>query len=152
VDDLGTIDATPPSTRSSPQSWGEVNYDEYIRSPAWASVRRDILDRAHGQCERCGEHARLSVHHKHYGTLGDEAPDDLEALCDDCHDDADRERTTEARDQYDDDDGDDEDNRRFRARLNGWASKVFGMDWRNRCDADEVEAEFRAWLDEKGED
>lgn len=38
------------------------------RSRAWENVRQVVIDRAHGLCERCAEHGRLTpgyiVHHK----------------------------------------------------------------------------------------
>src|SRR5688500_3895115 len=74
-----------------------MDYNDYIQnSPAGDAKRRLVLDRANGTCEGCGERSMLAVHHLHYETLGDEGLDDLQALCEDCHADADAEREDEA--------------------------------------------------------
>jgi hypothetical protein len=58
-----------------------------------------VLNRARGACEDCGEHIRLEIHHLTYlwddpqeyklrtqePIWGHETPDDLTALCRDCH-------------------------------------------------------------------
>jgi len=59
-------------------------------------VRRKVLVRSRGVCEDCGTQARLEIHHLRYTTepdmygntesiRGKETPDDLRALCRDCH-------------------------------------------------------------------
>ena len=61
-------------------------YREYLRSPEWRRTRRFALDRAGYRCQLCGKAQRgLQVHHLTYQRLGFEEPDDLVALCDDCH-------------------------------------------------------------------
>ncbi len=47
--------------------------------------RAAVISRAAGRCEKCGERARLQLHHLHYESVGRETPEDLTALCDDCH-------------------------------------------------------------------
>jgi hypothetical protein len=62
------------------------DYREYLSSEEWRIRKKPVLRRAQGRCERCFQSGKiLSVHHKHYCTLGYESPDDLEALCDKCH-------------------------------------------------------------------
>lgn len=95
--------------------WHTDEYVAYLASDEWAAVRRAALDRAGHRCEsvhvlhrvmreegdtawtedhatRCPNVAGLEVHHKHYRSLGAEAWGDLEALCPDCHEAADRRR------------------------------------------------------------
>lgn len=63
-----------------------LRYLEYLESCEWWNKRKQVLQRAHYQCERgCGNPAN-DVHHKAgYRELGCERLDDLEALCDVCH-------------------------------------------------------------------
>jgi hypothetical protein len=57
-----------------------------------------VLERAHGRCEDCGDGGSLELHHLRYHTelshdykyggeliFGKETPNDLAALCRDCH-------------------------------------------------------------------
>jgi 5-methylcytosine-specific restriction endonuclease McrA len=60
-------------------------YLRYLQSPEWYQQRRRALHRAGYRCERCGMGRELEVHHRHYWTLGDEEPEDLEVLCHRCH-------------------------------------------------------------------
>ena len=48
-------------------------------------TRVAVLERARGRCEACTAQLPLELHHMHYNTVGAETPDDLEALCRDCH-------------------------------------------------------------------
>jgi 5-methylcytosine-specific restriction endonuclease McrA len=48
-------------------------------------TRRAVLARARGRCEDCGRALPLELHHNHYRSVGEEEPDDLSALCRDCH-------------------------------------------------------------------
>jgi 5-methylcytosine-specific restriction endonuclease McrA len=64
---------------------------EFYHSKDWIDTRRAYLISQHYLCERCGEPAKV-VHHKHYLTKqninnADIALnwDNLEALCQDCH-------------------------------------------------------------------
>jgi 5-methylcytosine-specific restriction endonuclease McrA len=62
-------------------------YERWLRSPDWAAIRRDRIIEAGWRCDHCGHLAYdLELHHKHYDTLGDESPHDLELLCTVCHD------------------------------------------------------------------
>jgi hypothetical protein len=69
-------------------------YHLYLRSQAWAARRREVIAEAGGACERCQRSflVCLDVHHLHYRNLGNEAAEDLQALCRDCHEQADDER------------------------------------------------------------
>lgn len=48
-------------------------------------TRRLVLHRARWLCEDCGKFATLEMHHRHYETVGNEKPEDLAALCRECH-------------------------------------------------------------------
>ncbi len=76
-------------------------YDRYERNPqarafyrgaAWLRMRKLILERDHGLCQECLRHGRYTpataVHHKQellerWDLRLD--PDNLESLCDECH-------------------------------------------------------------------
>ena len=59
------------------------------------ATRQSVLERAGGVCECCMQridtlelhhiHYEVNVHGKFYSVKGRETPDDLEALCRDCH-------------------------------------------------------------------
>lgn len=55
------------------------------KPPIPLATQQAVRKRANGRCECCGERAKLELHHKHYETEGRETPDDLSALCRDCH-------------------------------------------------------------------
>ena len=58
-------------------------YWAYIGSVAWQHKRRAAIERSGGMCE-CGRMA-VQAHHKTYARIGDELPEDLEAICLTCH-------------------------------------------------------------------
>ncbi len=63
-------------------------YWEHLRSNGWQQLRTRELKRAGHVCERCGVSSRsraLQVHHRHYRSVGEEQPGDLEVLCAPCH-------------------------------------------------------------------
>ena len=109
----------------------QQKYNEYLRSPGWQQKRGEALRQAGYRCSRCGAiGTRLDVHHKTYEHFKKEKPDELEVLCRACHNQADEERI-------------------YEARLNGWANKVYGLNWRKLNNLETIEAEFDAWLEEK---
>jgi 5-methylcytosine-specific restriction protein A len=68
-----------------------MTQSEFYHSAAWAKLSRAFLLSRNYICERCGRPAEIA-HHKRYLTaenLPDPAislnPDNLEALCRDCH-------------------------------------------------------------------
>lgn len=119
----------------------EDEYDEYIHSLKWRQKAAAALERAGHKCQRCGYtkfSKRLEVHHKTYDHFKHERPEDLEVVCKECHQFADEERrnrtfSKQAAALYD-------------ARLNGWATVVFGDDWQDREDVEDVEEQFDDWL------
>jgi hypothetical protein len=60
-------------------------YPDYLLTPEWAERRRGALRRADHACRTCGAGGRLHVHHRTYERRGEEPPDDLLVLCEDCH-------------------------------------------------------------------
>ncbi len=60
-------------------------YFAYLRSVAWQRKRAACLEAAGGLCARCMFGIATQAHHKTYAQLGDERPEDLEALCRECH-------------------------------------------------------------------
>lgn len=109
-------------------------YEDYLLSPQWKEKRYQVLARAGGKCERCGELSDpLEVHHKHYDTLGKENLRDLEAVCLDCHPKADRERVAETQ---------------YERGLDTYATKKYGDDW--QWYEQDIAEEFDEWLDRQG--
>ena len=119
----------------------ERRYAEYIRSPAWRQLRYQALEAAGYQCQRCGISkwsATLEVHHLTYERFRQERPADLVVLCESCHQKADLGRRVQvklknAKALKD-------------ARLDGWASKIYGDDWRDWCDSERVVEQYENWL------
>lgn len=62
------------------------NRYRYYCSREWAVKKRDVKLRSGGKCERCHFASAASVHHLTYIRFGgDELLDDLQHLCDPCH-------------------------------------------------------------------
>lgn len=62
-----------------------INYREYIKSKEW-KLKADAAKRRAGyRCQVCNSAKRLQAHHRHYLTLGNERPEDITVLCNDCH-------------------------------------------------------------------
>lgn len=61
-------------------------YGRYLASARWAAKRAAVLARDRGRCvvPGCGR-AAVQVHHLTYERVGDEAMDDLAAVCETCH-------------------------------------------------------------------
>lgn len=63
-------------------------YRQYISySPAWKALRKQVIERDGGLCRRCQKPGN-EVHHLTYRRLFNEALEDLELLCKDCHENA----------------------------------------------------------------
>ena len=63
-----------------------ADYDQYLKSEAWAKRRSLVLKRARGVCEGCAEQNPTEVHHRSYEHVGNEFLFELVALCHSCHD------------------------------------------------------------------
>ena len=59
-------------------------YLNYIRSTQWLQRRREHM-REHDKCQICLWRPSVQVHHWTYIRLGYERPEDLCAICVDCH-------------------------------------------------------------------
>ena len=60
-------------------------YQEYLHTDLWKSRRMQAIRDAKYRCEQCGSMVRLQVHHKVYSNLGNEKPEELQVLCEECH-------------------------------------------------------------------
>jgi 5-methylcytosine-specific restriction endonuclease McrA len=109
-------------------------YREYLQSLRWLATRDAALARACHKCQRCGATKNLEVHHKHYKSLGQEKPEDLEVLCIPCHDEADVVRRRR---------------NHWEAGLNTFATKKYGEDWASTGDWDLIAEEFDEWRERR---
>lgn len=69
------------------RAMGFVDYDAYLASPLWRSIReRKLLDDDR-ECYGCGALGCYQVHHDSYAreVLEGKAPDELFVTCDECH-------------------------------------------------------------------
>ena len=57
----------------------------YLNSIAWRQTRITYLRRTGWKCEKCFVRGSRIVHHLSYDRLYHEQPEDLIALCDECH-------------------------------------------------------------------
>jgi 5-methylcytosine-specific restriction endonuclease McrA len=64
---------------------GSIDYRAYIKSARWRKKTHKARKYYRGVCQVCGTRRNLSVHHRHYRTLGRERMEDLELLCHACH-------------------------------------------------------------------
>lgn len=57
----------------------------YMQSQRWWSLRSEVFNRDHNQCQICSTTKDLECHHMHYRNLGAEKMTDLLTLCHECH-------------------------------------------------------------------
>lgn len=61
-------------------------YHAHINSAKWRSFKASVVAERGKKCQRCGTKTKkLELHHIHYRNFGNEAPDDVELLCNICH-------------------------------------------------------------------
>jgi hypothetical protein len=60
-------------------------YSAYLCSREWAEKREAVRERAHGKCERCFIAPMDACHHLTYERKYRESLDDLQAICNPCH-------------------------------------------------------------------
>lgn len=76
-------EATPP-----PKKPVFVDYYKYIVSDEWKKKAAEAKVRAKNRCQVCyrkGSEIRLNAHHRTYCRLGQELPEDITVLCEECH-------------------------------------------------------------------
>jgi len=62
------------------------DYRKYLKSYQWKNIKEQVITKVHNKCELCGSRNNLVVHHiKYPKVLGTETLNDLQCLCDDCH-------------------------------------------------------------------
>ena len=62
----------------------EDYYDDYLTSDHWRKTRVGAIKRAGNRCQKCGAICPLEVHHLVYRRYR-EKPEDLIAVCHECH-------------------------------------------------------------------
>lgn len=82
--------ARPGSRWTASRIRRRAAYDEYMRSPEWAALRREWFEEerstgAPAACAVCGATTTLELHHLDYQRLGAERHEDLVALCAEHH-------------------------------------------------------------------
>jgi hypothetical protein len=77
----------PPDPKPEPTTplTAKERYAAYLATTEWRARRISIIRRDKKRCTECGSKRRLQVHHKTYERVGEELPEDLITLCDDCH-------------------------------------------------------------------
>jgi hypothetical protein len=119
-------------------------YDRWkavLSSARWKALRARLIRERGDRCERCrkqwapGYKHVLILHHLTYERLGAERDTDVQLVCEYCHDHADRERADAGR------------QRSWNARLDAWATKVYGENW-DPGDGS-IEEHFEAWLEDQ---
>lgn len=69
--------------KNSPEYPGK--YQEYLASREWALKREAVRERSGNLCERCLRRPQQAVHHKTYANKYNEPLEDLQAICNPCH-------------------------------------------------------------------
>jgi len=67
------------------QQWW-ADYNAYLKTPRWKSIRAQVLQRDSGTCKGCGEQPATQVHHLTYKHVRNEFLWELISVCDTCHD------------------------------------------------------------------
>ena len=119
--------------------WRE-RYNEVIGSLRWKAIKARLISERGAKCQTCRAAVLLDLHHKTYERLGRELDEDLELLCRKCHDKADETRAAIGRQRSS--------AALYEARLDGWASKKYGEDWREADDGS-IEEEFEEWCENR---
>jgi hypothetical protein len=66
------------------QWWAD--YNAYLNTPKWQSLRAKVLERDGGWCRGCGDEPATQVHHLTYKHVRAEFLWELQSVCDACHD------------------------------------------------------------------
>lgn len=62
-----------------------LSYVDYLKTPEWREIRKQILERDGFRCVLCNTKGFLHVHHRRYGERCHEESIDLVTLCANCH-------------------------------------------------------------------
>lgn len=62
-----------------------MDYKEYLKTPHWLKLKKQIRKRAKNKCEKCGSNKELHTHHLTYERRGHELLSDLICVCKKCH-------------------------------------------------------------------
>lgn len=115
-----------------------IEYETYIKSKEWHDRADKVKQKRGYKCERCGSTKQIDAHHKNYDRLGYERDSDIEIVCRACHARADKERAEHSA------------KRNYQNRLDAWASKVYGLDWKRKYTYTSMMACFNFYLEEHG--
>jgi 5-methylcytosine-specific restriction endonuclease McrA len=63
--------------------WRQYSY--YLESEEWRLKSRETIAAAGGICTYCNKAPAVQAHHITYDRVGEELPEDLRAICLDCH-------------------------------------------------------------------
>lgn len=116
--------------------WRHV-YDAYMASPLWKMIRNEALSSTGGKCANCGRtYSNMEVHHIDYDRIGgdERIGIDVFPLCNPCHNMKDWERKVREIESSE--------NALYVNRVKGYARKVYGENWENFCDFEDVEEKF----------
>lgn len=61
------------------------DYQEYLKTPHWWTVKEEKLKAIGRKCQVCRSEESLQVHHLNYDNLYHEKDSDLLVLCESCH-------------------------------------------------------------------
>jgi len=73
------------SSKDNLKQDNHINYADYLKSAAWKSKAEEAKIRSGNRCQLCNRTGKLHAHHRTYERLGNERPEDLTVLCEDCH-------------------------------------------------------------------
>lgn len=117
----------------------QQKYQAYLRSAQWKNIRDALFKMRGKKCELCKQGAlHFHVHHLTYERLGRELAKDLQVVCSDCHDKADKKREQLMRQKREE--------RRQENAFGTWCEK------KGISDPDPYRwDEFQEWLERKAE-
>lgn len=123
-------------------------YKAALQSKHWKRLKSLHMHWNEFRCAKCNRYESeaggpLELHHLNYERLGRERPDDTVLLCPECHEKADKVRAEDTRVR--------QAQRLYDARLDGWATKVYGEEWHSEQDPEAVARDFDDWVERKSE-
>jgi hypothetical protein len=62
-----------------------MDYQRYLASREWALKKEAVRKRSRNSCERCGRVPMQATHHLTYERIGNELLEDLQGVCNPCH-------------------------------------------------------------------